>query len=261
VANPTTFRFDTSLKESLSAAQVAVRASPTEAAQRTYLFQLQCVLGNWEKALAQLQSAAQFDPSAIPMAQLYREAIRCEVFREDAFAGKRKPNLLGNPPQWLGYLCEALTLAASEKYDEAATLRETALELAPTSAGHMDDTAFDWIADADSRIGPVCEVFMNGQYYWIGFDQIASIAFDAPSDLRDLVWCPATLELRNGGKHPALIPTRYVGSSAVSDECALSRKTAWFEKASDTWIGIGQRMFATDAGEFAQLDVRKITFA
>jgi type VI secretion system protein ImpE len=237
-----------------------VRNAPTDGAMRTYLFQLYAVTGAWEKAVAQLQAAAQFDAKAIPMAQLYREAIRCEMLRAEVFEGKKRPGVLGNPEPWVSYLCEALALVAQEKYAEAAELRDNAFDLAPASAGRIGETDFAWCADADSRLGPVCEAFVNGQYYWIPFNHIATLQLEVPSDLRDLVWTPAIIILRNGGQHPALIPTRYPNSQNEADEYALAKKTSWVEQPGDTWIGLGQRMFATDVGEFPQLDTREIAF-
>jgi type VI secretion system protein ImpE len=254
------FSFDRSLAETLSSLRDEVRNQPTDGALRTFLFQLYAIRGEWEKAIAQLQAAAQFDVTAIPMAQLYREAIRCELVRLDVFAGKKQPGMLGSPEPWLGYLCEALSHVAAGQWRDAANLRENAFELAPTAGGKIGAEVFEWIADADSRIGPVCEAFINGQYYWIPFNQIQSLQIEPPSDLRDLIWSPAIVTLRNGGQHPALIPTRYPESEKAADEFALSKKTTWSEHPNDTWLGLGQRMFATDAGEFAQLDTREIKF-
>ncbi len=39
---------------------------------------------------------------------------------------------------------------------------------------------------------PVLEAMVNGKYYWIPFSRLASIVIEAPADLRDRVWLPAT---------------------------------------------------------------------
>jgi type VI secretion system protein ImpE len=36
----------------------------------------------------------------------------------------------------------------------------------------------------------------------------------------------------------------------------LSHKTEWIEQAEDVYIGLGQRMLATDEGEYPLLDAR-----
>ena len=236
-----------------------VRRAPGDAKLRTYLFQLLALRGTWDRALSQLQVAAQLSPLAIPMAQAYREAIRCEVYRAEVFAGQRQPSLLGTPPAWAGPLLEALKLFATGRVADAETLRADALDAAPATPGTIDGVAFEWIADMDSRIGPMCEAFVDGKYVWIPFEHIAALKIDPPADLRDLVWAGAELTFANGGTTVAMIPSRYPGSHAASDGALrMARKTAWTESGEDTFVGQGQRMWATDAGEYAMLDVRSI---
>ena len=59
----------------------------------------------------------------------------------------------------------------------------------------------------------------------------------------------------------ALIPTRYPGSEGSADAAIrLARKTNWNERSDGSATGIGQRMFASDQGEYSLLDVRSIEF-
>lgn len=74
-----------------------VRSRPQEARLRVFLFQLLAVLGQWERALNQLQVALELDAGMLPMVQTYREAIACEALRLEVFAGKRAPMLFGEP--------------------------------------------------------------------------------------------------------------------------------------------------------------------
>jgi type VI secretion system protein ImpE len=108
----------------------------------------------------------------------------------------------------------------------------------------------------------VLEAIVNGRYYWVPFARLAKIAIEAPADLRDVVWMPAQLQFVNGGEAVALVPTRYPGSEAADDpQVLLSRRTVWSEAGPDTYHGLGQRVFVTDAGEMALMDVRAIAFA
>jgi type VI secretion system protein ImpE len=241
--------------------QGEVRARPDDAKLRTYLFQLLAVQGDWQRALNQLQVSAQLTAAAIPMAQTYREAIRCEVFRGEVFAGKRTPHVLGEPPAWIGLLVDALEKLAHGHVAAAAALRAKAYEQALARGGAIDGKPFEWIADADSRLGPVCEAIIDGKYYWVPFERLANVKVDAPSDLRDIVWSGAQLTLATGAIQLALIPARYPGSeTADNDALRLSRMTTWRDLGSDTYVGTGQRMWATDAGEYPLLDTREIVF-
>jgi type VI secretion system protein ImpE len=103
------------------------------------------------------------------------------------------------------------------------------------------------------------EVIANGRYSWLPFHRLRHARFDAPRDLRDLVWTPAYLTLANGGELTALIPTRYPGSESHPDpRIRLSRRTEWQEPQAGSASGLGQRMWCTDAGEYALLEARTL---
>ena len=70
---------------------------------------------------------------------------------------------------------------------------------------------------------------------------------------------PAHLTWANGGETVGLIPARYPGSHAAADPLVqLGRKTEWRACGEDTWLGLGQRMLATDQGECPLLDLSLI---
>lgn len=245
-----------------------IKAKPADAKLRVFMAQLLCVLGQWERALNQLTVAAELDALAIPMKQVYGEAIRCEGLRADVFAGKRTPMIFGQPDEWLALLLESLLRAGTGEAGMAEDLRGRAFDAAPASPGILDGQAFDWLADADMRLGPVLEAYVNGRYYWVPFERLAKIRFEEPEDLRDCVWLPANLMFENGGETLALVPTRYEGSEKCEDGALqLARKTEWRELRPEVWAGWGQRMWSSniggegeEGGEHAMLDVREIDF-
>lgn len=247
------------LDTALNSLQEQIRSAPANVNLRVFLFQLLSVMGQWERALTQLDVAADLDAKTLAMAQMYREAIRCELLRAEVFAGKRSPVVFGEPEEWLALLIESVLVSGTPRANEAQALRERAFEAAPTSAGSLDGKAFAWIADADMRLGPVCEAVINGRYYWVPFDRVARIDLEAPVDLRDCVWMPAHFQFANGGEAVGVIPTRYPGSEAADDaQIRLGRKTVWNEQAPDVFFGLGQRILTTDAGDQALMDVRSI---
>jgi len=152
-------------------------------------------------------------------------------------------------------------VSGTERAGQADSLRARALELAPTSSGTINGERFEWLADADPRLGPVCEAIVNGRYYWVPFAHLSRVDIEAPTDLRDLAWTPAHLEFTNGGETVAIIPSRYSGSEAAADATlCLARKTIWQEVRPGVYEGLGQRQLATDAGEYPLFDVRTIVF-
>lgn len=244
----------------LAQLQEQVRSRPADASLRVFLFQLLCVLGQWERALNQLTVASSLDPGALAMAQMYGEAVRCEAVRTAVFAGKTSPVIFGEPDQWLALLIESLLVMGQGDAARSEQLRLRAFEDAPASRGDIDGRPFEWIADADSRLGPVLEAVINGRYYWVPFARLSRVDIEPPADLRDMVWMPAHLQFENGGETVALIPTRYPGSERAEDGLvALARKTVWQQAGPDAHHGLGQRIITTDADDTPLMDIRRIS--
>lgn len=247
------------LQDALTELQGQVRKDPSNARHRVFLFQLLCVLGDWDRARDQLKVLAELDAGSLALVHVYGAAIGCELFRREVFAGTRTPLVLGEPLPWVALLVQALAAGAPGGSGDAGALRAEALDQAPEIAGSIDGHAFQWLADADSRTAPVWEAMIDGRYYWVPLERIRSVVIEPPADLRDVVWLPAHLGLANGGEAAALLPARYPGSESDPDPLIrLGRKTEWDEVAPQTFHGRGQRMLATDAQEFPLLDVRRI---
>ncbi len=258
------------LDAALAELKAATANDPANPKYRIFLFQIFAVLGKWDSALTQLELAGELDPGALAMVQIYRQAIECQLRRGKVFAGEASPLIFGEPEPWMAYLIEAVKLDAASRHADANRLRYDAFEAAPAVGGvvslHGDsESRFQWIADADPRMGPMLEAIFNGQYYWVPFQRIAQIDLEPPEDLRDLVWVPAHFVWSTGGETYGLVPTRYPGSETDADsQIQLARKTDWYtlgsvKRGDDLQAGIGQRMLASDAAEYALLDVRKIT--
>jgi type VI secretion system protein ImpE len=247
-------------KRALESLLPLVRSQPGDARLRIFLFQLLAVLGQWQRALDQLAVVGELDAAALPMVQTYREAIACELLRREVFAGRRAPLLFGEPETWVALLIEALLREGRGEAAAGRRLRDEALEQAPASPGMLgDDTRFEWVADADLRLGPTLEVIVNGRYYWLPWSRIARVDVEPPVDLRDAVWMPVRLAFTNGGEAVGLVPTRYPDTElAAGDALALARRTEWRESPAGLMLGLGQRIVATDDGEVALMDLRSV---
>ncbi|MCR8723327.1 type VI secretion system accessory protein TagJ [Frigidibacter sp. ROC022] len=248
------------LDAALAALQDRIRANPAEVKLRIFLFQLLCVLGDWKRAINQLKVCGELSPAALPMCQTYREAIICEVYREKVFAGEKEPLVFGDPSEWMAHLMEALKLLAQGHPDDAAKLRDKAFDAAPASPGMINGEKFEWISDADMRLGPCFEAIVNGRYFWVPFSRVKQLDFEAPTDLRDAIWMPATLTLPNEGQVVALLPTRYPGTERTGTAAEkLSRATSWTDAGAETFVGSGQRLWTTDNNEVPLMEARSLT--
>ncbi len=249
------------LDEALQLLTVEVRSNPADAKRRVFLFQLLALLGQWERARNQLNVSGELEPLNAMMVGAYTEALKGETVRADVFAGLRLPVVIGEPEQWLALLLQALKLTAEGHHGEAASLRDQAFDQAAPVSGSIDGTRFEWIADADPRLGPCLEIVVNGGYSWVPFSRLRELKFEAPTDLRDKIWVPVEVTWANGGKAIGFIPGRYPGSERSDDnDVVLGRKTEWIDAEEGVQTGLGQRMLATDEGEYPLLDIRLISF-
>jgi type VI secretion system protein ImpE len=248
------------LKESLEALQNQIRNDPSNPKLRVFLFQLLCVMGQWERALTQLAVAAEVDPKTLLMKEVCEKAVQCEALRKEIFAGKKMPLVFGQPQEWVGWMIQANQQSAQGHYREAQELRDKALEAAPAVAGHINASAFEWVADADPRLGPILEAMIEGRYFWIPLQNINQIKIDKPVDLRDVVWAPANFVWSNGGAAVGFLFARYPGSDTYEDNLVkLGRKTEWIEQGGNFAVPVGQRLFATNEAEYPMLEVRALT--
>lgn len=258
------------LDECVAALAGQIRSKPQDAKLRIFLFQLSAVMGQWDRAIDQLDIAAQMDPAADLMAQVCRPAIQCERFRQEVFAGQRTPLVIGQPEEWLAHLIQAAMLSGQGKEDAAAELRTKAFDAAPTTSGTIQIAApkgsaadpeivpIDWIADSDLRLGPVLEAVIEGKYYWIPFNNILMIEIDPPTDLRDMVWAPARIILSAGGEKVALIPTRYPGSEAASQPAEVRLAKTTISAGPDGETPFGQRVWNTDQESYSIFQIASI---
>jgi type VI secretion system protein ImpE len=249
------------LDVALEELEADVRKNPADLELRIYLFQLLSVLGQWERVINQLNFIAEMKVHKV-MAEIFIPLVQCELLRSSIFAGKEKPSIFGEPQAWAELMIKALQVEVSGDLQMAAQIRSEALEKAPETAGKIDGESFDWICDADSRLGPVLEACINKKYYWIPWDAIKSIVFHPPSDLRDLVWAPVEFVWSNQDKAKGHVFVRYPGTDKADNyQLKLSRLTQWEEKHENQFHGLGQKIFTTGQKDYSLLDIRSLELA
>ncbi|MEL6479162.1 MAG: type VI secretion system accessory protein TagJ [Pseudomonadota bacterium] len=239
----------------------AVRAAPDDPELRAFLFQYLCLVGDWERADKQLDVLGEMTPASLDMVNDYRTAIRAEMVREAVWAGEISPPIFGEPRDWMAKLVQAQAHEARGETGPAHDLRAEALAEAPAEPGLLNGTRFAWFADADTRLGPVFEMIINGEYHWIAMADVARLELHAPKNVRDLVWAVCILTLTNGASLPVFMPARYPGAAQSGDAgLILGRRTEWTALAGEHAAGHGQRLFATDTGDLPALELRDLSF-
>lgn len=247
------------LDSALKQLKESLRNAPADPALRSLLFQLYCLVGNWSGALNQLEVLSELGPEHEMFAQVYKRVLKCEESRRRVASGAGQPVIFGEPEEWVGCLVQAVQILAGGNIDAAVALQQRAFEMAPASAGTLDEERFEWIADADSFLGPIVEVYVEGNFWWVPFSRIQSIKSEGPKFILDAIWLPVEFCWTNGGTAAGFIPVRYVGSEDSKDAaCQLGRRTEWKAVSPDVYRGLGQRMFTTDIGDRPLLEFRKL---
>lgn len=235
-----------------------LRCAPEDTKTRMFLFQLLCVEGAWDKANNHVQSLARLQPEAQMLAVAHRQTVDAEAQRAAAMAGESRALLLVRAGTWAEEFVDALAAIGPD----AALLRQRALDASPDTPGEVDGRAFDYLFDADSRFGPMFEAMVAGRWGLIPFAAVEEITTEGPVDLRDLVWLPAEIRLRDGAGLAALLPVRYPGTERHDDDALrLARRTEWLD-AGDAVHGLGQHLWTTsDGDDVGILGFRRIRFA
>ncbi len=219
------------LNEASEARGAEVRDNPTDARRRTFLFELLCFKGDYDRAEKHLNILADATPDSRVGAVLYFSALHAERVRQSLFERKEYPvaPASGNP-----------------------------------RGGTINGQPFQELEDADPRVGPRLELFAAGAYLWIPLEHIESIEMEAPKRLRDLLWVPALVRTGPAFKEkelgevllPVLAPFSW---KHPEDDVKLGRATEWIE-ADGMSVPSGQRMFSVDGEDFPLLEIRKIEF-
>ena len=219
------------LEEAIQALVAELKNDPGNDRQRTFLFELLCFAGAYDRAEKQLDVLAQSGNKNAELGTLlYRGALAAEKTRQAMFENKTFPE-------------------SSE---------------AETVSGTLDDRKFEWISDADARIGPKLEVFAAGAYMWIPFGRIESIEIPQPKRLRDLLWTPAVVrtgpEFEDKDLGEVLLPAMCpLSMKSADDAVRLGRSTIWEESAEGA-IPLGQKVLIIDDEEIPLLQIRHLTF-
>jgi type VI secretion system protein ImpE len=252
------------LQSAISQLTADVKASPRDLRNRIFLFELLCFTGDWQRAERQLDAVAQVSGDATVELgiEVYRGILRAEASRRQLFQGEsRQPKFLSEPPLYTALHLKALTEIIEQHFDQAETSLKESSALRKNLQGEIDDTHFDDFKDGDDLIAPFLEVIVRADYLWLALEDIVRLEIPPPRTLRDLLWIPGKVELREQQTIDVFIPVQYYGSSDhAEDPVKLGRMTVWENVGEETNLGKGQRTFLIDGDERSLLEIRKAEF-
>lgn len=249
------------LKGAIEQVTREVKSNPSEMRQRTFLFELLCFAGEYDRAEKQLEVIGHQSAQAELGVQVYRNNLKAERDRKRLFADGLAPHFLTEPPAYVDLHLGAINRLREGNTEEARSLLDRAEEERPALSGVLNGQQFLDFRDYDDLIGSVLEVIVHDKYTWVPLEQIKQIEIPAPKQLRDLMWTPARIEAIDGTIGEVFIPALYAGSSDhPNDQVKLGRMTDWIQVNKLQNSPAGLRLFMVDGDDRAMLEVRNVEF-
>ncbi|MBL8232391.1 MAG: tetratricopeptide repeat protein [Bryobacterales bacterium] len=219
------------LNEAVQALSAELRDNPTDARRRTFLFELLCFSGDFDRARKHLELLAKENQNAGMGALLLEGLMNSERTRNDVFEKKEFPHAPSSP----------------------TPIR-----------GTLNGTPFEDFRDADPRIGARIEIYSAGAYIWIPLQHVERVEAEAPKRLRDQFWAHVIVQTGPAFQQAELgecyTPVLYPFSFKHPDEnVRLGRMTVW-EDEDGQEIPYGQKTFLVDGEEVSLLEIRKLEF-
>jgi type VI secretion system protein ImpE len=250
------------LSDAVNAQIGEVKANPADHARRLFLFELLVFTGDLDRARRQVD-AVQYTEPELEIAQMaYRKLLDAEQKRRQLFANGLKPEFLAEAPEHVSLRLEAVNRMREKRTAEAAATLAKAQESTPAVEGLLNKKAFTALRDCDDLFSGVLEVMSQGNYFWVPFEQIDTLAMNAPKFPRDLIWVPARLEVRNGPAGDVFLPALYPQSHEhPDDQVKLGRMTDWQGAEGEPVRGVGLRMFLVGDDDISLLEWRQLEMA
>ena len=250
------------LDEAIEGLLQEVKTNPNDAAKRTFLFELSCFAGDWERAERQLDVIGHQSAQAELGVMVYRANINAEKERRRVFTEGVTPHFLREPPAYVDLHVAAINQIRQGLLAEARATLDRAEEERPAIAGKFDGQDFQDFRDYDDRVGPVLELIVKDKYAWLPFEQIKRIEISPPKQLRDMLWASAKIEALDGTIGEVYVPTLYAGSSdSDNDQVRLGRMTDWKQLSEDLFSAVGQRLFLLDGEDKSLFEAKAVEFA
>jgi type VI secretion system protein ImpE len=222
------------LMQAIKALGEELRSYPLDSKRRTFLFELLCFAGEYDRAEKHLDVLADQDPKAVPGTLMYRSAIHAERTRQEMFRTGTFP-----------------------KHEGVVT---------PDRGGEWNDKPFEYLGDADDRIGDNVEMFIAGGYTWVPTRYIERLEIEPPTNLRDLLWARARLDaspefrLQEIGEVllPVIAPLSYL---SADDAVKLGRVSVWETGVDGKDQLTGQKLLLVDGEEVPLLEFRSVIWS
>ncbi len=220
------------LSEAIQAVIHVVRDHPTDDKARTFLFELLCFAGEYDRAEKHLDALLESKTETLHGSLLYKAALHAQRTRESFYAN--------------------------------AEYKNSSADTAPAVGATINGKQYASVRDADPRIGARLEVFAGGSFMWVPFQHLERVDIEKPRRLRDLLWVPSRVVSASTFTEDLgeiLLPV--ITAEATRDESELvklGRETYFGVDEDGLEIPVGQKLILADEEEIPLLEIRELVF-
>lgn len=220
------------LADAIESLGAELRNQPTSPRLRTFLFELLCFAGQFDRAEKQLEVLADQGEKVQLGAAAYGNLLRAHRQREDSFAG---------------------SFTFMDVQEETASLR-------------INGEGYESCEDEDYRIGSFLEVYTGGKYVRIPYRNLEEVEIAAPKSLRDLFWIPAKISVKAESSSVEIGPRAHIPALAPNswkhkdDVVRLGRVSVVEEGEDGAVVPYGAKLLICGDREFPLLEVRELAF-
>lgn len=248
------------LKEAIDAQIQEVKSKPADHTKRLFLFELLAFAGDLDRAKKHIELIEYPEMELMAAVTSYRRLLDSEEARRNLFKNGVAPRFFEAQPDHVHVRLEAINRLRENNLAEAAALTAKANQLTPQLTGKLNDKPFASFRDADDLLAGILEVFAQGGYYWVPFEQVENLNVAVPKTPRDLLWRSARLEMP-GSAGNIFLPALYPLSHEHADEkVKLGRMTDWRGGDSGPVLGVGLHMYLAGDDDVSILDWKELSF-
>ncbi len=250
------------LSEARSRLVAEVKAAPGDFGLRTLLFQVLCLLGEWDKAALHLDTVATQDIKSEVAAQAYRNLVHAEKQREEVFTSGRRPAFMPEMPSYAEAFLEVWDLVSKDRVEAAEAAYTSIIEALPLPSGTLNSKPFAGFRDTNSFLSPFFEAFVHDRYVWLPVAAVREITIPPPKTLFDTLWVSCHLTTWEGLAMNCFLPSLYPLSHRHEDDrVKLGRMTDWKSAGGFFVRATGQHVFEVGEEDVNLLEIRELVFA
>lgn len=242
----------------VAAALAQVKAEPSNVDARRLLIDLLIVAGDFERADKQADILSKTSVDLTLAMSLLRGRLRAANARAAWFSEGAAPAFPEGPTTRDQ---AAIELAIAVREGDAVATRaalDGLTNLSDSSQMTVNGKPVESFRDADDRVPHALEVLCtNGSYMWVDFELIEAITFGEAKTVRDLIWRPSKLTLRDGSESEVVVCGTYHATDQSGGH-RLARHTDWLELDGGIVAGVGQKAYLAGDDALYALDLKSL---